>query len=250
MEESRLFTVALSVDSRSRTATDSDNDFTVDFARLKNIVRIQLETVEVPNTLYAIDGAGNVLDFEIDSVVFATTITAGTYNGTELAALIQAGMRAAATNGTIVCTFDEKTNFFTFSITTNTFDLLAATGTSIATGIWAAIGFDAVDFNLISTSVQGQNTAQIKTGENYLLLSLKGYGSLMTTDMDDDVFAKLSMDDIATFRELISIPKTYSASSPLPYLSCFNVKLKRRDGTYYNLRNHPWSFTLSIEYLQ
>jgi 3D (Asp-Asp-Asp) domain-containing protein len=251
-----VFTKAISIDSRSRDTWENDNDFQINIERLKNVISIEIITAEITNSLYDITAANNILDFRINATLYSATVAAGTYTGTELATAITSAMFAQYTGvfplDTIVVTYNEKTNFMIFTVTTHTMDLLAATGTDVATGMWPALGFAATDLTALAagTAQSGDATTQLKTGENYLYIRLDNLGSISSSDTDDDIFAKVALDDLSTFREVMCIPKTYSKYSPLPSLSSLKVSLLRRDTSLYVLRTNPWSFTLQIKYIQ
>jgi hypothetical protein len=251
----RTMTEGICVDSRARVSGD-DNNFHVTIPTFSNITRIKLESVEIPNTLYDIDATNNVIDYLIDTTTYASTITTGSYNGADLAALMNTIMFATYTAtypaGTVVVTFDESANKFSIANNGETLNLMAATGANVTTGIWEALGFDATDFITIAdgSTTPAQNTAQLKNGENYVFMRLDGYGSLGSSDGDCDIFAKVQNDDLLKFREHFSVAKTYSAHSPLPLLRTFRCSIKRRDGSFYKLRSNPWSFTLLITYVQ
>lgn len=250
----RLFTKMICVDTRARDPTQSDNDFDIVIPRITNVVSISLQSAEVSNRLYDINTDNNVLDFHVNvAASVAAIVPAGVYNGTELASALQIAIDAVSLlpPGTIPVTFDSKTNRITFSVTGgNTLVLEAGTGSNLATSIYTAIGFDATDITGITTSQTGQNTVQLKEGEHYIYLNLATLGSMESTDYDTDIFAKLVTDDLNKFKHFISVPKTYSVTSPLPSLSTLHVQFKRRDGSLYNLRNDPASFTLQVKYVQ
>ena len=249
--QARTYNKVLCIDSRSRRTNDADNSYQVEFERISNVTKIELLSAEVSNRLYAIDATNNAIDFTYNAGLQAVTVAAGTYNGTELAAAMQAAMVAASGAGTVTVTFNEVTNKMTFASFTQTTVLHAGTGANIATGIWEAIGFDATDITILAAAAfTGQNTVQLKEGEHYIFLCLDGYGSMESSDNISNIFAKLVTDDLNKFKEFYSIAKTYSASSPLPSLQSLNVSFRRRDGSLYKMRNEPSSFSLLVSYVQ
>jgi hypothetical protein len=244
--DGRLYSKALSIDSRSRESGQNDNSFFSSFERFTNVVGIELISVELPNTLFDVDSSHNIIDFNYAGVK-ATTVTAGSYSGSQLADLLTTGMTATAGNP-ITVTFDEKTNKMTIAGTT--ISLLAGTGANLASSIYTLLGFDAIDIASYTGIQEAHNTMQLRIGENYVYLILDGIGNMASADFDEDIFGKVSIDnDLATLRDFVSVPKVYSKGSPLPVLQHLQVSLRRRDTSLYELRTNPFSFTLKITYI-
>jgi hypothetical protein len=251
--QTRLYTQMLCVSNHSKRTADADNNFRVDFPRFTKVTKIELMSVEIPNRLYDIDATSNAIDFTITSTTYAATVPAGIYNGTELAVAMNVAMDALSVpgfvTGTVIVSFDKATNKFTFTVTGETLTIHAGTGATAATGIWAAIGFNATDVTTTTIAI-AQNTSQLREGENFVYLSLANLGSIESTDGETDVFAKVITDDLVRFNSYVCTPKTYSIASPLPSLSTIHTRVVRRDGTLYNLRDTPMSYTLQITYVQ
>lgn len=250
----RVHSTVICVDNRSRVS-GSENRFKVDFPRLTNIVSIDVIGAEVPNTLFSVNATNNLLDIIINATPFdAIAVPIGMYNATTLAAALQSEIDTAVSppfpSGTVLVTADTRTNNMTFTITGgNTLDLLAASGISASNSIWATIGFNATDITGIAVNQIGQQTIQLKADENYIYLCIEGMGSIFSTDDEHDIFCKLVTDDLTKFKQVYSIAKTYSSRSPLPSMQSANIALKRRDGSLYQLRGSPMSFSLEIMYM-
>lgn len=92
-----------------------------------------------------VTGWNDSLDFDSGGGEIEAVIAAGTYETPALmAGAIQAALEAA--DSTPVWDVNYQTPVIRFTIAADVpFDLLAATGTNIATGIWTDIGYDAVD---------------------------------------------------------------------------------------------------------
>lgn len=247
---SRLHTHMLCVDNRSRDSGQADNSFVLTTQRLLNVVAVRVESAEVPNRLFDVDATNNDFDIQVNAgPIRNLSVAAGSYNGTTLAAALQAAIEAVDP-GTMTVSFDAKTNYITFNrVGGNTFSLLVGTGANIATGIWETLGFsDATDRTTVTTAT-GDITVQLRADEHYVYLRLDGLGSVETSDSHSDIMAKLSTDDVSKFSRVYSVAKTYGEDSPLPSLSRLRISLVRRDGSLYRLRSSPFSFTLAIDYM-
>jgi hypothetical protein len=239
-KNSRVHMTTVCIDSRSRT-NGTDNNFKTTFQRFSNVVNIKMVSAEVPNTLYAINANNNQLDIIVDAQPYnGIVVPVGSYNGTTLASTIQTVVRAAMIglhSNEVVVTFDISTNYLTFAVQNgSTLTLLAATGANIATGIWKAIGFSALDIlTIVNGSQRAQATLQLREDDSYIFIRLRDYGSMSSSDGEGDIFAKLVSDDVNKFKQIYTIDKSYSYSSPLHNLNEFEVILVRRDRTLYNL---------------
>jgi hypothetical protein len=241
------------VDNRSRATGYAPNDFAIDIVPVHNVIKIELIQAHVSNRLYDIDSYNNVIDFMINGVTYVTAVPFAVYTCTELAVAMVTAMEAVYMSnhpsGTIPVTYDEKTNFLTFSANGGvTLQLLSSTGANVINGIWDAIGFDAIDTST-TTSQRGRYTMQIKEGDNHILLCIENIGNVETSDNIDDVFAVIATNDNADFERIHTVPKCYSVSSPLRSVSKLVIKYRRRDGSLYNMRTSPCAFSLLFTYL-
>lgn len=102
-----------------------------------------LETHSLFYFNYEVTDANQSLDFDEGSGEVTATVEIGSYSLTSLLDAIAAAMTDAGSM-TYDVTVDRDTRLITISAA-SVFDLLAATGTHVATGIWDLIGFDAAD---------------------------------------------------------------------------------------------------------
>lgn len=121
-------------------------------------------------TTLTIDSSNNKLNFNIGASELTATVASATYaigtssaTASTLCKAIKDALFAADATGTYTVTYSRTTKLFTIARSSGTFVLLAATGTNIANGIWASIGFAATD-RTGSTSYTGTVTV------NYAML--------------------------------------------------------------------------------
>jgi hypothetical protein len=99
-----------------------------------------------------ISSANNKLDFNIGASQLTATIASATYiigtssaTASTLCKAIKDALASADGAGTYTVSYSRTTKLFTIARSAGTFQLLAATGTNIANGIWSTLGFAATD---------------------------------------------------------------------------------------------------------
>lgn len=95
------------------------------------------------NGRFAISATTKYIDFDEGGAEKTATLTAGYYNGTTLAAHVQAQLRVA---GTVLytCTYAEGTGLFTITSPSGTFNIRWLTGTHTATSAAGVLGYSQV----------------------------------------------------------------------------------------------------------
>jgi len=252
----------ISIDSRSRDAVHAANEYKVKFDRIRNVVSIKLVSAIIHNTLVDIDATNNTLDFDItyntpdgayvSGYSYTIIVPIGAYSGMEL----QAAMQSAINNVTalITVTFSERENRFSFAVDApHELRLLGATGASLPVTMLPVIGFPLADISTLGTIV-APIPSQLRVCEDYLLVHLSTnnveLGNMSTSDGIVNAFAKITTDSFTDQFNLVqSVPRVYSTDSPLPNLMDIGVRIVRRDGSKYDNRHKPNSFTLDIAYL-
>lgn len=100
----------------------------------------------IPEFIYGhrvLAGVNDKIPFDEGSGELNATITPDDYSMEELALAITTALNATGAN-TYVVSVDRATRIFTIEADAN-FDLLAATGSTVGTGVFATIGFQATD---------------------------------------------------------------------------------------------------------
>jgi hypothetical protein len=103
-------------------------------------------------TPIVISSSNQKLDFNIGASELTATVTTGSYaigatsaDSGSLCKAIKDALFAADATGTYTVSYSRTTKLFTVARSTGTFQLLAATGSHIANGIFSTIGFAATD---------------------------------------------------------------------------------------------------------
>lgn len=95
---------------------------------------------------HTVDTTNNKIDFNEGSGEITAQIAIGSYSATEYATQVQTAMNAVG-SFTYTVTFSRTTRKLTIATSDGNFSLLAATGSSIATGAWSLMGFAATDLS-------------------------------------------------------------------------------------------------------
>ena len=114
--------------NRSATSTSS-SDFNIRLSRnIKDVEKVIIKSVEIPISYYPVNDNTNVITFT-DNVpnTYVATLTNKNYTGDDLATEMQTKMNALLAG--FVITYDEDTLKFTFTNSTNDFEI-TLTGTS------------------------------------------------------------------------------------------------------------------------
>lgn len=107
-----------------------------------------------------VDASNNKLDFTDDDGTVAATIASGTYKTPQdLAAAVQAAMRAVQTNETATVTYSTATGKFTISCTGTVFSLLWNSGANAANDIGTLLGFSTAADDTLATSYLADNAS-------------------------------------------------------------------------------------------
>ena len=102
---------------------------------------------------YTITDSNRSLDFDEGGGELQASLNIGSYTLTEIAVEVARAMNAVGGQDYTV-TVDRDLRAFTISAA-GTFDLLAATGSRIGTGVWSTIGFAAVDLTSATSYTGG-----------------------------------------------------------------------------------------------
>lgn len=119
-----------------------------------------LSTFSIFYKTIEIDSTNNLLNFSEGGPEITATITAGLYSPTDLATAIQTAMNVVG-GLTYSITFNRSTRTITISAGSN-FELLASSGSQVASGPWVIMGYSATDLTGASSY-----TGDSEAGEEY-----------------------------------------------------------------------------------
>lgn len=260
MKNTRKYETMICVDSNTRPAGADDDDFSIVFARISNVVKIEMVSAEIINSLFNVTTSNNVLIFDLPGaalVGLTLTVPANvTYTPSQIVAVLNEQLTAFVTLMTFTLaqsptvTYDRTSNFITF--TAGADSVMTLKGLNAVNGLWGALGFTETDQMIQPlASLRGELTVQLKGGETHIYARLHGYGTMEANIGQGDIFAKVATSETTgRFDRVITQAKEYKIESPLPSLQTLRISLLRWDCSVYQTRETNFGMTLRITYMQ
>lgn len=248
--------IVLTVDSRSRNlTTDTPSKYVVDLPTpIANVKKVRLLSTEITNSQYTVNANNNKIDL-VDvtggNIVYAVTLTPGTYTATDLATEINLRMNAALgalPNVIFTVTYNTVTSKLAITrvdVPGNTFSLLFATGANYTKSARVVMGFNATDLVAV-TAATSSNIVNL-SGESWVYMKIRGLGSITTIENLSDIFAKVIWNvppRYVCYDSFQSNPIYFNPS--LSFLRRLDVEFRQADGTLYDFNNVEHSYTLEI----
>jgi hypothetical protein len=171
----------LFVDSRDRISSSAGtHDFVINLPEhIRKISKVELSSLNVPNTIYNINSSNNVIPVVISSVTYNATLTPGSYTDSTLIVEAQSKINTAVTTSTgqtFTITFNATTYKLTFA-STGSFQINFASSSSP----WRECGF-ANALTTAGTSATGSNVAQLGLPyELFIVIEQLSHGSPIRT---------------------------------------------------------------------
>lgn len=262
--DSRIIPTIVTVDSRDKDPTQTDNNYRIAIDEIKDVVSIELTDAQIPISEYVVNETNNLLYFEeTNGVSLVAVITPGNYSPSELATEIETQMNAVGSS-TYTVPVDMLQNKFIINSDgsggSGIFNLLFDGGTVpigferektvyLPRSIGEVIGFAPADLTG-SLTYTGQYTYNLK-GEKYILLYVREAELLKTRDSNvKNAFAKIVLD------RPLGETKFYSRntdnqfikyySPPIGRLAYFTIEFKKQNGDYYNFNGQYNSLTFEV----
>lgn len=200
----------------------------------------------VPWSFHSVNSSNNVIHFNEGGSAKTSTITAGNYTTSELAAEIASQMTTDAT-ATISCSVDDKAGKFTISSDGATFELETTTSTN---AMWGILGFSTGSNKTGATSYNsdqhydmlgGRYSIHIHSSLHAAHLYSSNYGSMGETLALVPVAGRIG--------DLLHLTKGDESTtvdvSELP-ISSIALSLRWGDGTVVDLNGKSWEITLEL----
>ena len=254
MKNTRKYETMICVDSNTRPAGADDDDFSIVFARISNVVKIEMVSAEIINTLFNVTTSNNVLNLLVGATPVILTVPANvTYTPAQMVAVLEGQLDDlifVPANARPVVSYDRTSNFITFTAGAGATTVLQ--GSTTPNGLWGALGFPETDQTILAgASVSGGLTVQLKGGETHIYARLHGYGTMDANIGQGDIFAKVATSETTgRFDRVITQAKEYKVESPLPSLQTLRISLLRWDCSTYQTRETNFGMTLRITYMQ
>lgn len=251
----------LAVDSRNRIdpAYTTPSQYKISFPPLKNVKMARLLSTEVPNSEYVLHSRNCLLYLwdGLNTTEHKITLTPGTYTATEMANELNKQLNAAlnAPFGAIfqVTYMTMTVKFRIDRVDGQRFELRFAQRDNTAATV---LGFDskadalAVQYTnaagVVCFYTQSTTVANL-AGENFIYLCIKGMPTLNTTELVQDVFAKIILNVPARatcFDSFVSNAFIYP--QPQGFLSQLDISFVRHDGQLFDFNTIEHSFTMEF----
>jgi len=179
------------------------------------------------NGLFVITTANHHLDYDIGAAELNAIITAGSYNGTTLAAEIQTQLNA--TGGTFTVTYSLTTGKFTIARAAGNFTLRWQSGANTAATIGTAIGF-IITADDTGAATYTSDYARFHYPAEYIDIDLAAatvydYVALLGHNLSATAVATIyGADDSAFTTNVVSDVITYAANNMRFYLAAARTK--------------------------
>jgi hypothetical protein len=241
-----LYYIDLLIDSSSRISGNSSN-FKIQLPfSLKEIMKVELQSLSMLNSFYNITTSNNNIDVNDGTAIFTYSIPVGSYNTTNLMSTIASGLTtASSTHGALTFSASySATTFLTTISATGNFSLLWSSGTNTLTNPHSILGFVNTD-NSGTNTYTGSNVVNLFNPSNIYIISpeIGSYHSL--TPISNDSFTFYINNNVNS-GELINYTLGGSYSqfieyiNPL-YLFTITFYLMTNNNTPISLNGSEWS---------
>lgn len=238
------------IDSRDRDISSypSNSNYQIDLdEEYKNILSVELVSIDIPKTQYLINNSNNLLYFKISGITYTTTVVMGNYTITELLSALKTSMDTLSSQ---VFTISNSTitNKITISVAVGTFDLLFVDKTQ---HMGKLLGFDTtIDYETKTTQV-APNQYNLN-GPTYIILHINEFENLFGKKSSvKKGFAKIPLDTIQTEYKYFKNTQDYHViknfSPPLAKLAQLNIRFLNYDGEEYDFGGLEHSMVLKIK---
>ena len=235
----------INIKSKDRLRGDPE-DFVVSTQGFSNkvIKTMELESVEIPNTMYVFNSTNNVITFSEGGGDLTATITPGTYSISNLETEIKTRMDTAGSD-TYTVSIDETTKKLTVS-SNGIFSLLF----SEPNNPYKELGFTEED-TAIAASHTSTNVVKL-SGFDFLYLYIRNYAQ-MGIDTGENSFSfkipiNKSFGDIVFYTKNAGLNQTFFNPNTFQLQSQMIIKLFNPDGEIVELNGSEWSFTLRMTF--
>ena len=167
------------IDSRYRDTTlyTKNSEFQYDFSNsqsgeIKNVVEINISSIELPNVSHFFTAARGNTSFSIDGTTY--TIADGNYNSSDILSAINALVPPSVE-------FTVDVNTGKVKITTTSTHVFLFSNDTEYDSLGLSLGFIDLFFELASTSKTSTNIPNV-IGEHYYFLQVNDYGNIINKD--------------------------------------------------------------------
>lgn len=238
------------IDSRDRDITlyPSNSNYQIDLdEEYKNILSVELISIDIPKTQYLINNTNNLLYFKVTGNIYAATVPMGNYTITELSSALKASMDQLSSQ-VFTITNSTITNKITISVASGNFDLLFINQTQ---HMGKLLGFDTTIDYETQTSIDAPNQYDLN-GPTYIILHINEFENLFGKKSSiKKGFAKIPLDTTQTEYKYFKNTQDYNVikefTPPLAKLAQLNIRFLNYDGEEYDFGGLEHSMVLKIK---
>jgi|SaaInlStandDraft_4_1057021.scaffolds.fasta_scaffold05478_6 hypothetical protein len=251
--------IRVNIDTRFRNnKSQLSTDCTINlYEKFKNIISIDIPSVELSNTIYVFNEANNNISFTIKDSFGSheIDIMTGNYTSIEMEECIQEKLDEINTTHSVnysicICTRNGKTTIYEDSGTLTDFELIFKGGKNYSNGLGHNLGYKQKEY-IDKLKYESENIVDL-CGEKYLFLSIGDFQSNYKTFRGDyeickNIFSKLLLNgDIYSViyetndNKLVHMKKSIDVNKlQIQLFDCF--------GDIVDLNGHDFSFTVELE---
>lgn len=240
------------IDSRDRNTLiyTSNSNYQIDLdEEYKNVLSVELISIDIPKTQYLINNTNNLLYFNSNGFEYTATVPIGNYTIDDLLIALKNSMDTVSSN-TFTISNSTLTNKITISVSISTFDIIFVDKTN---HMGKLLGF-IITSNIISvSSVIGTNQYNLN-GPTYLILHINEFENLFGKKSSiKKGFAKIPLDATQTEYKYFKNTQDYHVikefSPPLAKLAQLNIRFLNYEGEEYDFGGLDHSMVLKIRRL-
>lgn len=240
------------IDSRDRDTLiyTSNSNYQIDLdEEYKNVLSVELISIDVPKTQYLINENNNLLYFNSNGFEYTATVPIGNYTIDDLLIALKNSMDTVSSN-TFTISNSTLTNKITISIATSTFDLSFVDKTN---HMGKLLGFITTSDITGQSSVIGTNQYNLN-GPTYIILHINEFENLFGKKSSiKKGFAKIPLDATQTEYKYFKNTQDYHVikefSPPLAKLAQLNIRFLNYEGEEYDFGGLEHSMVLKIRRL-
>lgn len=246
------------IDSRSRSAaSNSSSDCLFQLSNPISLAGrrcVRLLSFVCYSTVYNVTARNNVIPFEENATVKQATVPAGFYTASSLATAVKTALDTASGGfATFTVTYSSTTGKVTIA-STQSFELLFASGANSATSMFDVLGFtDASGVNPVDTapgtSVTAPYIADLSAPSQFYLTLSEFDTHHHTTEQTYFTFVvpnTSALGSVSTFHYNANYDQTIAVPQNLTHLRTFSVRVHDVRGRVLDLNNSEWTMVVEL----
>lgn len=199
-------------------------------------IYIELTSMEVDFSFYTVNSNNNVLDFNANSTIYTITFVPGNYDCFQLRDLINTELNLLGLSASVVCSYTDITNKFTFTAT-NLFNIY---GSSTCLDL---LGFSSQNHS--GFVVTSDLVADVYSYVQKIIVSSSFPTENQTTGGQQSILAAVPIN--ASYLGVISYDGSkYKFRTYVDHIDVFTITIQDQSGQAIDLNGHLWTATLTF----